>query len=391
MKYPLALSTWDKKEYDAIKKVVNSGIFTMGKYVYKFEKQMAKFLGSKYCVMANSGSSANLLAIASLFFTKNQHLKSGDEVIVPAISWATTYAPLTQYGLKLRFVDVDYNTLNICLNSLKKAITKKTKAIFIVNLLGNPNDFDEIKKICKEKKLILIEDNCESLGAKFKGRQAGTFGLLGTFSSFFSHHISTMEGGIVSTHNQELYHILLSLRSHGWTRHLPRKNHITKLKSRNEFEESFKFVLPGYNLRPLELSGAIGIEQLKKLPLFIKNRRKNAKVFYQQMEDFSDIFSFQKEIGESSFFGFSLILKNKSLNLRNKLVNFLIKNKIECRPVVAGNFTKNPVVKYFNYNIYENLKNTNFIHNNGFFVGNHHLKIESQIKFLKSKLKQFFR
>ena len=201
--------------------------------------------------------------------------------------------------------------LNIDLDQLKSAITDKTKVILSVNLLGNPNDFNEINKLIKEKNILLLEDNCESLGAKLNNKFTGTFGLMGTFSSFFSHHISTMEGGLIVTDDEEIYHILLSLRAHGWTRNLPKVNYVTGTKSDNEFEESFKFVLPGYNVRPLEMSGAIGREQIKKLDNFIQIRRKNAEKFISFFANHPFI-QIQKEIGESSWFGFSFGLKRKS-------------------------------------------------------------------------------
>ena len=231
----------------------------------RLEADFAKFTGNKYCVMVNSGSSANLLAIAAMFFKSENPLKRGDEVIVPAVSWATTYYPLYQYGLKLKFVDVDKYTLNFDINELKKAVTDKTRLIFAVNLLGNPNDYDAINEIIEGKNIYLLEDNCESLGGVYNGKQLGSIGLMGTYSTFFSHHMATMEGGLVGTSDEELYHILLSIRSHGWTRHLPFENKLCK-KSENPFEESFRFILPGYNVRPVEMMGAIGIEQLKKLP-----------------------------------------------------------------------------------------------------------------------------
>ena len=269
-KYKLASNTWNDLELKAIQKVIDSGNFTMGDYVRKFEAEFAKLIGSKYAIMVNSGSSANLLMVAALFFTRKPKLIKGDEVIVPAVSWSTTYTPLQQYGLKLRFVDIDLNTLNIDLNMLEKSITKKTKMIFLVNLLGNPNDFNSVNEIIKDKDIIIIEDNCESLGASYNGQFTGTFGLMGSFSSFFSHHICTMEGGLVATNDKELYHIMLSLRAHGWTRDLPNNNCVNDNKSKNQFEESFNFVLPGYNLRPLEIEAAVGLEQLKKLPSLVK-------------------------------------------------------------------------------------------------------------------------
>ena len=238
-KYPLTSDTWGCEELAAIKDVMDSNQYTMGREVRKFEINFAEYFKTKYAVMVNSGSSANLLAVASLFYKKDNFLKKGDEVIVPAISWSTTYYPLQQYGLKLKFVDIDKETLNFKLSSLKRAISPKTKLIFAVNVLGNSNEFQEINKMIEKKNIILLEDNCEALGAKYKGRFTGTFGLMGTNSFFFSHHISTMEGGMINTDDEELYHILLSLRAHGWTRNLPKTNLITGTKSEFPFEESF--------------------------------------------------------------------------------------------------------------------------------------------------------
>jgi CDP-4-dehydro-6-deoxyglucose reductase, E1 len=383
--YPLAASSWNEAEIVAMQKVINTGIFTMGGSVQQFEKEFAYFFGSKYAIMSNSGSSANLLMVASLFFRSKNPLSAGDEVIVPAISWSTTYMPLQQYGLKVKFIDVDLNTLNFDLEKLKEAVTDRTKIIFCVNLLGNPNNFSEIKSIINDRDIILLEDNCESMGAKYKDEMAGSIGLMGTFSTFFSHHISTMEGGMTITNDEELYHIMLSLRSHGWTRHLPSKNKVTGLKSNNEFEESFNFVLPGYNLRPLELSGAIGIEQLKKLNSLVTNRRSNAKMFTELFNN-NNTFYIQKEIGNSSWFGFSLIINPNSGLSRNEIIKDLKANRIETRPIVGGNFTKNKVIEFFDYEIFETLNNADIVDNNGFFVGNHHYDLSKELELLYNLL-----
>ncbi len=384
-KYPLASSSWDQNEYNAIEEVVKSGFFSMGKYVAEFESNFSQFFGAKYAIMVNSGSSANLLMIASLFFTSDNSikLKRGDEVIVPAVSWSTTYFPLQQYGLKVKFVDINKYTLNYDLEQLSKAITDKTKAVILVNLLGNPNDFDAIKDIIDGKELILLEDNCESMGAKFSDKSTGTFGLMGTFSCFFSHHISTMEGGVVVTDNEELFHIMLCLRAHGWTRNLPNNNQITGTKSLDSFSESFNFVLPGYNLRPLELSGAIGLEQLKKLPTIIEGRRKNALFFQEKMSN-SRYFDIQEEIGDSSWFGFSLILKNNVKLERKHFIEILEKNGFEVRPIVAGNFAKNKVLEYFEYEVFGNLGNADYVDKNGLFLGNQHHCLEEAISTLSN-------
>lgn len=374
--FPLATATWGQEEQDAMQRVIASGMYTMGANVQAFEHDFARYVGSKYCVMVNSGSSANLLMVAALFYTKNTALKlqRGDEVIVPAVSWSTTYYPLYQYGLKIKFVDIDLNTLNYDLDQLESAVTDKTRAIMAVNLLGNPNDFGRIRQIIGERDIVLMEDNCESMGATYQGKQAGTFGVMGSFSTFFSHHISTMEGGMVVTDDEELYQILLSLRAHGWTRNLPKKNLVCSDKSDDPFEESFRFVLPGYNVRPLEMEGALGIEQVKRLPMLIEERRKNGKLLQEAMVNHSDIM-IQQEIGQSSWFGFSLVIRPGSKLTRKALVVKLNELGFECRPIVAGNFAKNEVVKYFDSEVYGTLKNAEHIDQNGLFVGNHHYPI----------------
>jgi CDP-6-deoxy-D-xylo-4-hexulose-3-dehydrase len=384
--YPLATTTWDEQEYAAMRKVMDSGMFTMGKHVAEFEASFARYTGSKYCVMVNSGSSANLLMVAALRYRKQGSLQPGDEVIVPAVSWSTTYYPLYQYGLKLKFVDIDRDTLNFNLEQLAGAVNDRTRAIMAVNLLGNPNDFAAIGEIIGGRDIILLEDNCESMGAQFAGRQAGTFGLMGSFSAFFSHHISTMEGGMAVTDDEELYHIMLSLRAHGWTRHLPKHNLVCGTKSDNPFEESFRFVLPGYNLRPLELSGAIGIHQLEKLPGMIMARRENGARFQEMIREFSWIRP-QREIGDSSWFGFSLMLNDDAPISRTELAGVLEQHRIDVRPIVAGNFAKNEVIKWFDYEIYGDLPNAKAVDERGLFVGNHHFGLEAEFELLRSALK----
>ncbi|SEW44619.1 CDP-6-deoxy-D-xylo-4-hexulose-3-dehydrase [Cognatiyoonia koreensis] len=376
VRFPLATSSWDQAEQDALQRVIASDMYSMGTEVRTFEEQFAAYFGSKFAVMVNSGSSANLLMTGAFFYSKNDdlRLKAGDEVIVPAVSWSTTYYPLAQYGLVQKFVDIDRATLNYDLDALAAAVTNKTRAIMIVNLLGNPNDFDRIKEIIGNRKIVLLEDNCESMGATFKGKHTGTFAHVGSFSSFFSHHISTMEGGIITTDDEELYHIMLSMRSHGWTRHLPKENLVTGTKSDDPFEESFNFVLPGYNLRPLEMSGALGQEQLKKLPDLIEGRRDNAKRVQDGLPN-HPLFTLQSEIGESSWFGFSLLLRPDAGITRKEFVAKLTALGIECRPIVAGNFTKNPVMSHIPHIIHGNMTNAEYIDTHGLFIGNHHYPI----------------
>lgn len=388
MKYPLACSSWDDLEVNAAIEVIKSGKCTMGPIVKQYEEKFAKQFGSKYAVMSNSGSSANLLAIAALMYRSHDALKPGDEVLVPAVSWATTYYPLHQYGLKMKFVDIDIDSLNVDVGELEKAIGANTKAIFAVNLLGMPNNFERLLKICKKYNLILIEDNCESMGATYNDKQCGTFGLLGTYSSFFSHHICTIEGGVTVTDDEELYQIMISLRAHGWTRELPQKNFVHD-KDGNAFNDLFRFVLPGYNLRPNELYAAIGLHQLDKLPSLIDARRDNHIHFLDQ-EDKCGIDSKNYILQNSPFpdmtnkyvpswFGFSIVLQRHLEGKRDLVTKKLMENGIDCRPIVAGNFAKNPVIKHMNTEISGNLRTADYIDKNGLFIGNSHVDLTNEI------------
>ena len=386
-KYQLSDDTWGKEEINAILEVITSNKFTMGDRVKAFEKAFSEYFGSKYAVMVNSGSSANLILFSALVLSGK--INKGDEIIVPAVSWSTTYFPLIQNGLKIKFVDIDRETLNIDISKLEKAISKNTKAIFAVNLLGNPNNFELLFDICQKYNLLLIEDNCEALGAKYNNKYTGTFGIAGSFSFFYSHHICTMEGGMVVTDDKELYEYMLSLRAHGWTRNLPKDSKIYQ-KNSDEFYELFNFILPGYNLRPLEIEAAIGIEQLKKVDKIIENRRKNAQYFKERLDNMR-IYDTQKEIGESSWFGFPIILKEKYQGKRDLVVNFLKEKGIEVRPIVAGNFLRNPVIKYLDYEISGDVKNSDYIHDNGFFVGNHSILDYDGISYLMDNLEEITR
>jgi len=374
--YPLNFSTWDESEINAACKVIHSGFCTSGNIVQSFESMISNYFGSRFAVFCNSGSSANLLAVAALFFRKQNPLIAGDEVIVPAVSWSTTYFPLYQYGLKPKFVDVDINTFNIDVEKVKEAICDDTKAIMAVNILGNSNNFDQLMQICEENNLILLEDNCESMGAKYKSKYCGTFGLLGTFSTFFSHHISTVEGGIILTDDEELYQIMICLRSHGWSRNLPKGNKIC-IKSDNDFKELFRFYLPGYNLRSNEIFAAIGLEQLNKLPVFLENRTKNYNYIKSRIGECKGLIMQElTENSQSSWFGFGFLV-----NSRNEITKYLISKNIECRPIVSGNFLNNPVLKLMEHSIHGDLNNAQQLDERGFYIGNSHISMEEYIDY----------
>jgi len=387
MRYPLACETWDHEELGMIQKVINSNRFTMGPEVEKFEKQFATSMGKKHAVMVNSGSSANLLMIASLVLNEDIDLNPGDEVIVPAVSWSTTFFPVHQYGLTMKFVDVNPHTFNIDVNDIEENISEKTKAIFAVNLLGNSCEYAQLIELCHRHNLILIEDNCESLGAKYKGRYLGSIGLMGTYSFFFSHHMQTMEGGMILTDDLKLAEYCKSLRAHGWMRELPKENTVCN-KIGNPFKDSFRFALPGYSVRPLEMSGAIGQAQLRKMEDMTLARRENAAYFKERLGvSGNPDFYLQREEEDgfknttySSWFGFGIVLRS-GLN-RDKIVDKLIENGIECRPIVAGNFMNNPVIRRLNTK--QNIKGyegSDILDTQGFFIGNNPSKMYEQIDY----------
>ena len=365
MKYPLACDTWDNREVEAIQEVVKTGRYTMGPYVKKFEKEFCDYFKCNDAVMVNSGSSANLLMLATLAL---KHKLKGD-IIVPAVSWSTTYYPLQQYGFKLNFVDIDKSTLNIDPSKIEKAITKDTCAIFAVNLLGNSCEYKKINEIAKKHNLMVIEDNCESLGAiSDTDIYNGVVGHMGSYSFFFSHHLQTMEGGMIACKSKDDADFIRSLRAHGWCRDLPDDNTIYK-KSGDTFVDSFTFITPGYSVRPLEMSGAIGSVQLKKWPEMREQRVKNAEYFKQKFEDLPDV-QLQEEVGNSSWFGFSMVFNGNLSGKRAKIVEKFKENEIESRPIVAGNFMKNPVIKYLDYIDNKDYNVAYYIHDNGLFIGN---------------------
>ncbi len=384
MFFELASSSWGREEIEAIQRVVDSGRFTMGDHVRRFEESFARKFGVKHALMVSSGSTANLVGIAALFYRKHRPLQRGDEVIVPSISWATTYYPLQQYGLKLRFLDVELDTLNMDVTKLEQALTPRTRMVVAVSILGNPCALDVMRTFCDKHGLYLFEDNCESMGAELNGKLCGTFGDIGTFSTFFSHHISTMEGGVLVTNDTELYHLARSIRAHGWTRDLPPDTPVYE-KRDDDFYEAYRFILPGYNARPLELSGAIGVEQLKKLDGMIEIRRRNARLFTELFRN-DERFIIQRENGKSSWFAFTIVL-NPGFDIdRKKVMAALKQADIGYRVITGGNFLRHDVIKHFDYDCVGEVRNANIAHDRGFFVGNHPQDLTPQIERLRQVL-----
>lgn len=342
--HSMAVSTWGEEEKNAIKEVVDSGMVSMGEKTKQFEEEFAKFNGSQYCVAVNSGSSANLLMVAAM------SLRQGTgTVIVPAISWATSYSPFQQYGWKLKFVDIDPVTLNYDTKQLNEAFTGD-ELILAVNLLGNPNDYQNFPALGYG----MLEDNCESMGAVYADIPTGNFGVMGSFSTYFSHHICTMEGGMIVTDDPFYREMLISLRSHGWTRHFEELNlHEAKVGH-------YEFIYPGYNVRPTDVQSAIGIEQVKKLPEILKGRRANAEAFPLR----------KQETGHSSWFGFPIVSKKI-----DKIKQYFSEIGVEYRPILS-HFTRSPVIKHYNYEVHGELKNADYVHDHGIYIGNSHLPVD---------------
>jgi len=372
--FPLKDSTFRNKDLIEGIKVIISKNVTMSKVTKKFEKTFSKKIGTPHSLMVNSGSSANLLAFQCLInpYRKNK-LREGDEVLIPAICWSTSLWPIIQCGLKPVFVDVDKETFNINLKDLKKKITKKTKALMLIHVLGISTDMENLFKILKKNKIILIEDACESIGAKYKKHHLGTFGDFSTFSFYFSHQISSVEGGMICCKSKEDENIIKSLRSHGWAKDLSNQKQIEK--KFNKINNKFLFVNSGFNFRPTDIQAAIGLSQFNSLDDFIKIRKVNRDKIIGKLK--SDkrwknqvSFIYSKDYIKPSWFGLPMLLNRKYKNHRNKIFNQLDKLGIENRPIISGNFLKQPALR--KYNLKQKSKDfpeANFVHDHGLFVG----------------------
>ena len=350
-----------------------STMVTMGKEVREFEEQAAKRFDAKYCVMNNSGSSANLLAIAALANPAwPNHMKPGDEVIVPALSWATTVWPIIQHHLVPVFVDCDLETLNFDMAKLEAAIGPKTRAIMPVHVYGNPCDMDALAALCDKHKLYLIEDTCESMGATYKGRCVGSFGILGTMSTYYSHHITTFEGGLTFTNNFEMAELLRILRAHGWSREADEKDRY--IRENPDIDPRFIFINIGYNLRPTEVQAAMGKTQLPKLSGFIERRRAAYARYRAGLDKYGDVLQFQQEQagGQSRWFGFCARVKESAPFTLKDITGFLQSKGIETRPIIAGNMARHPALKMFAHRVSGSLENCDKVMTQGFAIGCHH-------------------
>ena len=383
--YPLTSTPFETSDIIKGAETLIGGRITMSKITSEFENQFAKFLGVKYALMVNSGSSANLLALFGLVNPKNKKkIKKNDECILPAICWSTSLWPIVQSGLKPVFIDVDLSTFNLNLEDLQKKINSRTKAVLAVHILGNCTNMNKLLKIVNKKKITLIEDTCESLGSVYNNKYLGTFGKYGTYSFYVSHQMTAGEGGMVVCNNIDDYKIIHALRAHGWDRGLFKKNN-----------RNFNFVNSGFNLRPLDLTAAIGLSQFKRLNRMNKIRSDNRKRIINSLKKsllWSEQFTFLDPIKKlkPSWFGLPILINKNYLKNKKKFLSYLNKNGIETRPIISGNFLNQPSIKLYGLN--ENkkkFKNAQEIEDRGFFIGLHPHKInENTLKYLVSKLLQ---
>ena len=375
---------------------------TTGKNTGAFEKKFADFLGVKYCLITNSGSSANLLAISALTSPKlkEKRLKPGDEVITIACGFPTTLNPIIQNNLTPVFIDIELGSYNIDADKIEKAISKKTKAIFIAHTLGNPFNIDQVQKIAKKHNLWLIEDNCDALGSKYKGKHTGTFGDISTASFFPAHHMTMGEGGAVLTNNFELKKIIASFRDWGrdcWCEsgqdNTCRKRFSQQLgKLPFGYDHKYTYSHIGYNLKATDMQAAIGLAQLKKLPFFIEKRIENFNSIHKILEPYQKYLLLPKveKNCQPSWFGFPILIKKTAPFSRNDMVNYLEDNKIATRMLFGGNLIKQPAYADIKYRTYGKLHNTDIVMNDLLWIGVYPGIKKEQINYISKIIKKFF-
>jgi CDP-6-deoxy-D-xylo-4-hexulose-3-dehydrase len=388
---PLNDCTFGEDEIQASIEVLRSGHLTMGPNCFSFEDRFAREVGAKNAVFVNSGSSANLLAFFSLVNpTLKDKIEPGSEVIVPAVTWSTTIWPVVQAGLIPVLVDSDPRTFQMDLAQVKAAIGPKTAAICPVHVLGNAVEMDALMKLAKEKDLWVVEDTCEALGTKQNGRDAGTFGDIGTYSFYFSHHITTIEGGMVVTNDNDLAELMRCMRAHGWTRHMKTRS-VVEAKY-PEIDSRFLFVNTGFNLRPTEINAAFGLKQIEKLRGFNQARVRNAEFWnkeFAQLIQAGHFHPMKTTAGTSStWFGYPVICRDRKV--RAQLGSHLEKNGIETRPIICGNLARQPAFKLIPHRIAGKLTGADEIMDCGLFWGSHPVMSQEDLDYVAATVKGFF-
>lgn len=351
-----------------------SGQITMRDRVREFEQRFSDAVGVKYAVMVNSGSSANLLAVSAASNPqRDRHLRRGDEVLVPAVCWSTSVWPLIQNGLQPVFVDVDPETLNLSIDDLRSRASSRARGLIIVHVLGNSCPMNELMSFAEERELILIEDTCESLGATAAARSLGSFGDFGTFSFYYSHHITTGEGGVVVCSRDEDVDLLRCLRAHGWTRELSNRSEVEKRHA--DIDPRFLFVNLGYNVRPLEVQAALGMSQLDRLAAMNRARNMNRERLIAALESHREwrgqfAFPHPGKGTQPAWFGFMVMIRNG--RDRVSLLHALSARGVENRPIISGNFARQPALKLFGIEIDpRDYPGAEAVHERGFFIGLH--------------------
>lgn len=402
---PVSGKVFDEKEMLLMVQAVLDGWWTEGKYAKEFEEKFCSYLGRNFCVLANSGSSANLLAISALTsfrLPQKRRLKKGDEVITTAAGFPTTINPIIQNNLMPVFVDIDLGTYNTNLLSIKKAISQKTKAIFLAHTLGNPWDAAELREICDKQNIWLIEDNCDALGSKYNGQYTGTYGHLSTFSFYPAHHITMGEGGAITTDDPLLDRIIRSMRDWGrdcWCKtgqnNACGKRFSWKLGNLPQgYDHKYIYSEIGYNLKLTDIQAALGVEQLRKLPRFIESRRKNFAYLRAQFEQFQQYFILPQPNpnSEPSWFGFPLTIKEKAGIKREDLLKFLEGKKIDTRLLFGGNILKQPYFSNYkiSYRKSEELTGTDIAMKNTFWIGVYPGLGLEHFRYVISCFKEFF-
>ncbi len=389
-KIPLAIPQFGSDEViESVESLLSTWV-TMGKKVRSFESQFKDYVGQKGALMVNSGSSANLLALSALSSPNfDNRIKPGDEVICPAVTWPTSVYPILNVGAKPVFVDVDLNTLNVSPEIIEGAITPRTKAIMAVHLMGNPCQTDKIKQIADKREINLIEDCCEAHGAKIGNKSVGSFGICSTFSFFLSHHITTIEGGMVLTNNDAVLDIATAQRAHGWIREMRNADEIAK--EFPDVDKRFLFYETGFNLRPTEIQGAFGIHQIKKLDEFVKIRRNIAKEWNKSLNEFKDYLILPEEIDGTthSYFAYPITIKKNAPFSRKEITEFLESKLIETRPIAGGNLTEQPSAKLYDHRVNGDLSCSKTIMKNSFFIGIHTGIKKQQQEFVKDAFNEF--
>lgn len=383
-------ATYDDAEILAFLDCLLRTEVTMGPRVRRFEEEFARKFGRRHAVMVNSGSSANLLAVSALCNpVVKDRLKPGDEVIVPALCWSTTVWPLIQHGLVPVIVDADPATLNVDPGEVERAVGPKTRGIMPVHIYGNPCDMGALMPIARKRGLVVLEDTCESLGATYRGKSAGSFGRAGTFSFYFSHHITTLEGGMVVTDDSGLAETLRVLRAHGWVREM--KDPGRHLRENPGIHPKFLFVNLGYNLRPTEPQGAMGSLQLRKLDRFVRIRAANARWWKRELADLEEFFLFQEETrnARSSWFGFPMRVRPSLTWTAGDLMEFMRGMGVETRPLNAGNIAAQPALRHYRHRVVGDLRHASAIMRDGFTWGNHQRVDDRARRYVADTLRAF--